>query len=147
MIAKIYCIECNITGEKYIGSTIRKLCQRIACHKTYNSCVSRHIIDRGNWKYYLLEEVDESQRLIREQYYMDITDKCINYQRAIGYTNKEYCELNKDKKKEYDKQHYQLNKDKLKLYQANMRKYKNSWGGDPRASNNLLLIDPSLLCG
>jgi hypothetical protein len=108
MSAKIYCIECNITGEKYIGSTIQKLLSyRISKHKTDKCCVSRHIIERGNWKYYLLEEVDKSQRLIREQYYMDITE-CINHKRAIGYTQKEYCELNKEHKKEYDKQHYQL---------------------------------------
>ncbi len=122
MTAKIYCIECLETGEKYIGSTKKKyLSQRISHHR-YDKifCVSRHIIERGNWKYYLLEEVDESQRYIREQYYMDITDKCINKQRAIGFDEKKY--------------------------HIERRKYRYSWGGDPRASNNLLLIDPSLFC-
>ena len=171
-MSKIYCIECLETGEKYIGSTKKKyLSSRISEHKSRtNLSVSRYIIERCNWKYELLEEVDESQRLIREQYYIDTTDDCINKNRAIGLTQKEYLELNKDKLKDYkkdwnqlnkdkikghNKEYYQLNKDKakeyaelnkdkIKEYQKEYHKYKCSWGGDPRTSNNLLLIDTAL---
>ena len=148
MIAKIYCIECNITGEKYIGSTIQKyISGRMRKHKTDN-CSCKKIIERGNYKYYVIEEVDESQRYIREQYWMDTTDNCINKQRALGYTNKEYQtmyrQLNKDTKKEYDKQHYQLNKDRKKEYHIERYKYKCSWGGNPIYNNNLLLISLDL---
>jgi hypothetical protein len=68
---------------------------------------------------------------------MDITDKCINYQRAYGFNRKEH-------NKEYSKKYYQLNKDKKKEYQKEYDKYRYSWGGDPRVSNNLLLIDTAL---
>jgi len=144
MSAKIYCIECLETGEKYIGSTIQRLLsKRIAYHKYRKSCVSRQIIDRGKYKYYLLEEVDESQKLIREQYYIDNTD-CINKYRAYGFNkkeyHKEYRELNKDKLKEYDKEYRELNKEKIKEFEKNRYKFKCSWGG-------LLSIHPSLFCG
>ena len=121
MSAKIYCIECLITGEKYIGSTIKKyLSVRIAQHKRDKTCSSKQIIERGNWKYYLLEEVEVSQKLIKEQYYMDTTD-CINIMRALG-NRKEY-------KKKYNKEY---------------REFRNSLGGDIRYNNNLLLIDLSI---
>ena len=144
MFCKIYCIECNITGEKYIGSTNEKnLSRRIAYHIYKKSCSCKYIIERGNWKYYLLEEVDESQKLIREQYWIDNTYNCINHRRAFTDKKeymkeymKEYNQLNKDKIKEYN----ELNKDKIKEY----HKFKNSWGGDKRYHNNLLLIDVSL---
>ena len=104
MSAKIYCIECLETGEKYIGSTTsRLLCHRIATHKYRGDCSSSQILNRGNYKYYLLEEVDESQGLIREQYYIDTIDNCINTKRASGFI-----------RKKYDKEHY---------------KFKTSWGG------------------
>ena len=141
-MSKIYCIECLQTGEKYIGSTKMKyISQRICSHRKRKSCcVSRYIINRDNYKYYLLEEVEESQGLIREQYYIDNTDNCINKQRAIRLTQKEYRVLNKHRIKKY----LNSNKDKIKEYQANLRKYRYSWGGDPRYQNNLLLIDPTL---
>jgi len=144
-MSKIYCIECLETSEKYIGSTkINKLSQRIACHKYDKYCSCKTIIERGNYKYYLIEEVDESQQLIREQYWIDTTDNCINIRRALGLNRKEYekeyRELNKNHKKEYDKQYNQLNKDKRK----ERYKYKCSWGFNNKYNNNLLLIDVSL---
>ena len=156
MSAKIYCIECLETGEKYIGSTEHiKLYDRIYWHIKDLACSSKEIISRGNYKYYILEEVDISQRYIKEQYYMDTTDNCINKRRAMGITKKEYYQLNRDKllqkNNEYNKlnkdkikKYHQLNKDKLKEYDKQRNKYKYSWGGDMRSSNNLLLIDLSL---
>jgi len=127
---KIYCIECLETGEKYIGSTSQKyLCNRLSSHKVRRSCRAIQILDRGKYKSYIIEKVEPSQRYIREQYYMDITDNCINKQRAIGCDRKEY-------KKQYDI----LNKD----YKKEQHKYKCSWGGDRRYNNNLLMIDTAL---
>ena len=82
-MSKIYCIECLITGEKYIGSTKQKyICSRIAQHRKISErCSCKKIIKRGNYKYYLIEEIDETNRLIREQYWIDNTD-CINKNRA-----------------------------------------------------------------
>ena len=133
MSAKIYCIECLETGEKYIGSTKEKyLSDRISGHRCdakNKSCSSKQIIERDKYKYYLIEEVELSQRYIREQYHMDNTDKCINKRSAYGLNRKEYY-----------KQYNQLNKDKQKEYY----KFKRSWGGYKRRNNNLLEIDLSL---
>jgi len=130
MSCKIYCIECNITGEKYIGSTIKKhISDRITHHKYRRSCSCKDIIERGNYIYYLLEEVEETNRLIREQYWIDNTDKCINKNRTIGLTIKDYT-----------KKYREVNKEKHTEY----RKFRNSWGGEARSNNNLLMIDLSL---
>ena len=116
----------------------------MATHKFQRNCSCKDIIERGNYKYYLLEEVDESQRYIREQYWMDTTDNCINHKRAIGYTQKEYLEVNKDRFKQYRKVYDQLNKDKIKEYHKQLNNYKNTWGGDSRSNNNLLQISLDL---
>ena len=123
-MSKIYCIECLETGEKYIGSTKKKyLSSRISEHKSRtNLSVSRYIIERCNWKYELLEEVDESQRLIREQYYIDTTDNCINQKRAYV---EDQAELDR-------------------IYTRKYLAYQKSVGGDKRYHNNLLEIDPTL---
>ena len=140
---KIYCIECLETGEKYIGSTKQKLLsQRISYHTYKKSCSCKDIIERDNWKYYLIEYVEPSKRLIREQYWIDTTDNCINYRRAKGLTLEEYKkvynQLNKDKIKKYNKERYD------KDYHKKLFEYKCSWGGDKRNSNNLLLISLDL---
>ena len=123
MSAKIYCIECLETGEKYIGSTTEKyLSYRIRRHRYDKTCSSTQIIERGKYKYYLIEEVDSSQKYIREQYHMDNTDKCINKRSAYGLDRKEYH----------------------KNYYKQRNKYTASWGGDKRRNNNLLEIDLSL---
>ncbi len=107
MKCKIYFIQCLETGEVYIGSTKnKKLCKRIGDHKCKRNCSCIQILDRDKYVYDVLEEIDESQRYIREQYYIETTDNCINERRA-------YTEL---KGKEYDKQYYLDNKDKLKEY-------------------------------
>jgi len=137
MSAKIYCIECKITGEKYIGSTIHKLSRRISKHKFDKTCRSRHIIQRGNYIYYLIEEVEESQKLIREQFWMDNTDNIINLKRADGYDTEKRIKY----MKQYSKTYSEVNRDKLLKYQKELHEYKNSWGGDKRTNNNLLLID------
>jgi len=120
MKCKIYFIQCLETGEVYIGSTKQRLlCQRIAGHKYQRDCGSTQILDRDNYICDILEEVEESQRYIREQYYIDTTDNCVNKQRApSGLSRKEYIkqynQLNKDKLKEYKKQYHELNKEQSK---------------------------------
>jgi len=102
MTCKIYFIQCLETGEIYIGSTKQKLLsKRISTHKCQRNS-SKQILDRGNWICDVLEEVEESQRYIREQYYIETTDNCINERRAIT------------DEKEYNKQYYLDNIDKIK---------------------------------
>jgi hypothetical protein len=53
----IYEIRCNVTGERYVGSTIRTLKDRVRCHRNdrRTSCCSHPIIDRGNYTAYEIE--------------------------------------------------------------------------------------------
>ena len=52
---KIYEIVCNITGERYIGSTTKKLSRRLTNHKEKtNLCKSRQIIEKGDFYINLL---------------------------------------------------------------------------------------------
>tara|TARA_R110000824_G_scaffold398459_1_gene602542 strand:+ start:1772 stop:2188 length:417 start_codon:yes stop_codon:yes gene_type:complete len=134
---KIYCIECLETGEKYIGSTRKKyLSDRIAGHRVSRNCRCKQIIDRGNYKYYIIEEVEPTQRLIREQYHMDNTDNCINRNRALAYDIKEY--------KKHKKRYHELNKESRNKNNKEYQKYRTSWGGNYQSNNNLLKISLDL---
>lgn len=94
---KIYKIVCNITGEIYIGSTIQYLCDRLATHKFNMNCMSKQIIDRGDYKIELIKDYpcnnvweleEEEAKYIRE-------NKCINI--VIPHrTHKEWIEDNKE---------------------------------------------------
>ena len=101
----------------------------MAVHKTpKNNCSSKLIIESGKYEVEILEECEEDMRLEREQYWMDKIN-CIN-------KNKTYHSRKWDKKEE--------NKLKMKEWFKNNKKYKDSWGGDKRSNNNLLMIDINL---
>jgi len=54
--SKIYEIVCNLTGERYIGSTTQTLSQRLGKHRDIsNVCKSKQIIDKGDYYINLLE--------------------------------------------------------------------------------------------
>ena len=129
---KIYKIVCNITDECYIGSTTEPtLARRLAGHvSTFKSwkntgkggnVTSYDIIDRGDYKIYLIENFPCNSRdeltaregkIIRD--YKIICD-CVN--RCIaGRTDKEYYQDNKDTIKNNVKQYKQDNKEKIKEY-------------------------------
>jgi hypothetical protein len=85
MIGYIYKIHCNKTGEDYYGSTAYK--SRISSHKcstdlnlSKRQCTSRQIIDRNDWTFSIVLEVeyeDKTELKIMERYYFD-NFKCIN---------------------------------------------------------------------
>ena len=138
-MVKIYLIEdCN--GLKYVGSTILKLKYRLSKHRSNKKCSSREL-NLDDCKIYTLEECDEENRKIREQYWIDHTE-CVNERNTI-FDKKEYDKQRQksDKSKEYKKNYHQENREKKLEYQLNNYHYKNSWGGDPRSNNNLLKID------
>ena len=85
----VYRIRCNITGEDYYGSTDQEIEERIWHHKGHKVCVSSQIIERDDWCYEIMEEVDyiiKTDLLIRERYYIE-NYKCININ--IPYRTKE----------------------------------------------------------
>ena len=82
----IYEIVCNITGERYIGSTILSMNHRLIGHIKKQNCVSRQIINRGNYEVNELETFNtrfELAKLLKEQYYLD-NNTNINNLRAFG---------------------------------------------------------------
>ena len=125
---QIYIIECNITSDKYVGSTSNELHRRIARHISgKNLCSSSIIIDRNDFTYRLLEECDNAIRNEREQYWINELN-CINIKNPIPLPRKEMCPI---KKKNYDKYR---------------REWKMSWGETKRDICNLLYIKTDLFC-
>jgi len=100
----IYIINCNITGEYYIGST-RNLDQRIKGHRSQsNKTSSRGIIERDNYCVDILEEIEDGLDLFdKEQEYMNKMsgDGMVNRQKArlTAYESAKYrYEKNKQPK-------------------------------------------------
>ena len=70
MVTLIYRIYDEI--DCYVGSTLQSLKDRMSCHKKKNNnCCSKIIIKRGNYESEILEETDENNRGLRENYWMD----------------------------------------------------------------------------
>lgn len=118
----IYQIVCNITGDRYIGSTKNSLNKRMSQHlgNTKRKTYAEQIFSRGNYQVSILEEGD-FDRKEREQYYIDtlpnINVNDVNRNRASDTIQ----------------------------YQKQLREYKNSWGGDVRWNGcNLLNISLDL---
>ena len=128
---KIYQII-NIDGQRYIGSTIEELKDRLRKHKADHNRIktqnirSKIVMEKPH-TILLIETLgtNKQQALRRERYWIDTLKNCVNHQRPY-ITNEEKV----FKKREWSKQ---------------KRKYEQSWGGELRAYNNCLLrIDPKL---
>ncbi|MDC3409660.1 hypothetical protein OAY23_01890 [bacterium] len=131
--AKIYKIFCNITGQTYYGSTVQPLYKRVNEHRSgfkrwkngkYAYAKSYDIIERGDYDYSLVEEFpcDRKEQLhSRERYWIE-NNECVN--KVIpGRTQKEYREVNKERRKEYYEQNKEQIRDKQKeYYEANKGK-------------------------
>ena len=121
---KIYKLVCNITNEIYIGSTIDTLSSRLAKHKyeKKNMCISRNIINRGDYKIELIKDYPcNNRRELEEQ-----EQKYINHSNCIN-KNKSY--QSKEERKEYEKKWKTNNKDKLN------KKKRDTYDKDKRQEN------------
>ena len=82
----IYIIKCNITGDYYIGST-RNMANRMKGHRcSSNNTASKVIIERGDYKVDILEEIEEGVDLCyKEQEYIENMngEGMLNKQRAL----------------------------------------------------------------
>ena len=101
----VYQITCNITGKKYIGSTIQDINERIWAHKKnlrrWNDgiegyCSSYEIIEMGDFKVDILETVkcvngDKTDLLFRERFHIENND-CINEKKNPISTDEEKIE-------------------------------------------------------
>jgi predicted GIY-YIG superfamily endonuclease len=112
-MATIYGLKCNDTGELYIGST-KNYEQRKRGHTwKSNTSISKQIINRGNYEFYVIEETDIENRFIRERYYIE-SNKCINKHIPLRPKN-EYIKKYKLENKE------RLSKQRRELYLKNNR--------------------------
>jgi hypothetical protein len=137
----VYKISCNKTGKNYFGSTTQSLAKRQSLHKmNNNSSSSKEIIDLGDWKIEIVEEVtydDKSDLLNRERHYIEM-NVCVNKNRPI-ITNEErkeqskknmrkwYLENREDHIKratEYTIANYEKHKESMRRY-YNRKKLKN----------------------
>jgi len=117
-----YCIVCNITGEKYYGSTKSTLNVRINNHKCKLTCSSKQIILRGDYDIYPLGEYDTIEEAeMKEKWYID-NKECINKNR-VRVTDEErkeekgiYYQKNKENILKKRKEYCQKNKEKIKQY-------------------------------
>ena len=120
-MCKIYCIT-DIHGLKYVGSTKKEnLRSRLYDHRAEKKAKRKKItssrLDLYNCEIKLLEECDESNRYIREKYWIEATD-CVNYVKFFASAGDRSA---------YHKQYYQKNSER----------YANNF-------NYLLRIDPSI---
>lgn len=130
---KIYKIE-SLEGEcVYYGSTIQKLCVRMAEHKRRfkNIDVPRsasNVVKYNDAKIYLVENYPcntKEELCAREGYYIKNND-CVN-RYVAGRDYKQWYEDNKEDISNWKKQHYQENKeDVLKQRKQYYEKIKNN---------------------
>jgi len=92
----IYIIKCNITGEYYIGST-RNLTKRMYTHRcASNNTASKAIIERGDYKVDILEEIEEGVDLCyKEQEHIERMKGTgmLNKQRALRNEYEDFVNL------------------------------------------------------
>lgn len=102
-MAITYCIFCNISGERYYGSTIQKLNKRISKH-IYEAnhdmcCSSKHIIKRGDYDVYIIGEYKtEEEARMKEKWYIQ-NKPCINM-RQVCVTPEERVKQRKKYRRE-----------------------------------------------
>ena len=132
--AKIYKIECNISGKIYVGSTCeptlaRRLAGHVGDYKKYlngnhNYVSSFDIIKNGNYDIVLIESFtcnSKDELYAKERYWTNKLD-CVNRYKNQGLFNelgekeykKAYREINKDKINEKNKEYYDNNKEYFK---------------------------------
>ncbi len=123
---KVYRVICNETNETYYGSTVQSIKTRMYQHTRANVTRCKSIIDRGNYRYEVCEEVVCDDRTVlydRERFWIQ-NNECINKQ----IPNRKYPEFykdNRDKILQYKKEHYQKNRQRLldyKKYRYNLKK-------------------------
>jgi len=110
----VYMLCCKTTGEAYYGSTTTDWKYRLKAHRSKtNRSVSKQIIERNDYEFVILEEVDDDQLLVREKYYIT-TFPCINKQLPF---------ITKEEIKQRDKQYRQDHKEE-QHYKEIRKKYR-----------------------
>jgi len=130
----VYGIVCLITKEKYVGSTHQTLDERIARHIKQRSCSAWQILQRGNYKAYVIQHYPcntRREKLVREgawqrAYQKSFGEKLVNKQiegffahespEAMREYKKQYHQEHKGDKAVYSKQYYKGHKGDKAVY-------------------------------
>lgn len=121
-LGDIYLLICNVSGKKYIGSSVN-MGKRISKHESnFNSCESKIIIDSGNYNFIILYSRWVNSKVELEHYEGKIIrlykkldgDLCINIKGV--YENK------KERKKEYNQKNKKDIAEQQKKYQQKNKK-------------------------
>jgi len=116
----VYCIVCNITGEKYYGSTIQSLKQRMRLHVFKLNCCARQIILRGDYDVYPLHEYEtEEEARLKEDWYI-CNKECINEYR-VRLTDEERKQYYRENSKKYHQENKEVIHQKQKIYGVKYR--------------------------
>jgi hypothetical protein len=123
---KIYKIVCNVTGKVYIGSTHRKLNDRLDRHystykgyctqgnnNNYNYVTSFEVLKENDFKIILLEEFScetKEELLMREKYYIQ-NNECVN--KVIPITS---IDEKRQQNKQIRKKNEEIRNDELQKY-------------------------------
>ena len=102
-VGKVYELVCNETGERYIGSTMVSMSSRIANHvNKNNTCSSKSITDRRNFKINILEDnvPVEILRQTEQKWKTQLT--CVNIREAY-LSPEERMEINRKYQQEWYK--------------------------------------------
>jgi len=130
-MGKIYRIVCNITGEVYIGSCENQtLGHRLSRHERQLDCASKQIIERGNYRIELIEEIickTKEDLLWRERYWFEKTD-CVNVRRPI---------VTKEEEKQTEREYERTRNE----YHRKRNAYLRSWSFNKYLGTGLNLLD------
>ena len=136
---KIYNIVDNTNNNIYVGKT-NNMKQRMILHLSdlkseTRYCSSEIVLKNNNYTLKIIEDnLTEEDAIIKEKYYIQNTENCINKRKydfnkneymkeynkqyrlknkqVISLNNKELYKKNKQKRKDYQKQYYEKNKTK-----------------------------------
>jgi hypothetical protein len=125
VIYKIVCDDLNVK-DTYVGHTTnftqRKRLHKDACNietsRGYNYRLYQHIRANGGWENWSMIEIekypcnDKQEACARERYHYELLGANMNV-KYPARTSKEYRDVNKNNKKEYDINYRMKNKDKI----------------------------------
>jgi hypothetical protein len=145
----IYKIICNETNECYVGSTQQSLNQRMSVHKCLakNSCSSKQIIERNNYKAEIIEAVNygDDKKILRqkEREWSDKLD-CVNKIRPYASQREKQDSKNINTKKwrenpenkEKEKTQHQTEEGKLIRNASTKKYYKTDKGKTKKAESD-----------
>ncbi len=136
----IYGIVCLITKEKYVGSTILTLKERIRLHINRVECSAGQILKRGNYKAYVIQhypcntkrEVLTREGAWQRAYKKSFGEKLVNKKIEGTFLNenpearqeyvKQYREEHKEEEQARSKKYYAEHKEERKAYRNNHKK-------------------------